>query len=179
MITDEQKATLSPMPYWDDYLCFPQPCWHNIYPGKTTKEDASAIIQADPNLRITGIVNGMILFERINSQGGGLISGSSFSRLVFNLYINEAYENELRLKDAILIYGNPLALHYCFSEGLVADGIYVYFPSNIVARVYDRLNPLTREIYPDSSIVQMEYSASDLVPTDHPWAGYSEEKPSL
>jgi hypothetical protein len=181
MLTDKQKQQLSPMPFWNDYLCFPQPCWHSIVPGKTSMEEALAILQTNANLRITGILKGMIFWERaLNSQAGGLISSDmSTPPFVAKIYIHEASEHGLRMKDAIIIFGTPLALHYVFGEGPKADGVYVYFPSNVIAIVYDMLNPSSREIHPDSSIVQLNYSVSSKVPTEHPWTGYSEVEPSL
>jgi hypothetical protein len=162
MLTDEQKQQLSPMPYWQDYLCFPQPCWHNIRPGKTTMAEALEMIQSDPQLQLNGQREKGFTFRRLSSaQAGGYIETSNVPRhghespgIVYGIYINEAPEHELQVQvqDAITIYGTPLALHYVFTEGPRADGIYIYFTGNVVATVYDLLNPRNRDVYPHSKI---------------------------
>jgi hypothetical protein len=183
MLTDEQKQQLSPMPYWQDYLCFPQPCWHNISPGKTTMAEALEIIQSDPQLQHDGQRESVFTFRRISSaQAGGYIETSNVLRpgherpgIVYGMYINEASEHELQVQDAITIYGMPLALHYVFTEGPRADGIYIYFAGNVVAKVYDLLNPRNPDVYPHSKISQMHYrSFIYKIPTEHPWRGYSQ-----
>lgn len=156
MLTDEQKRQLSPMTYWQDYLCFPQPCWHNIRPGKTTMAEALEIIQSDPQLQLNGQRERVFTFRSLSSaQAGGYIETSNVLRpdherpsIVYGIYINEAPEHELQVQDEITIYGTPLALHYVFTEAPRADSIYLYFAGNVVARVYDLLNPKNRDVYP-------------------------------
>jgi hypothetical protein len=178
MITDEQRQQLSPMPYWDDYLCFPQPCWHNIYPGKTTMAEALEIIQADSQLQITSSRDRVITCERV---GFGFYAGAYFQSssrqlgTVTDIFAYETHEYELHMKDAVTIYGTPLSLYYSFGAGPKTDGIYVRFSSNVVACVYDLDNPTTGLIYPDSSIAQIHYGTIiHEIPTEQPWVGYSD-----
>src|SRR5579859_5318500 len=145
MITDEQLRELSDMPYWDDYLCFPQPCWHNISPGKTTMLEALKIIQADTQLQLDSSRAKVFTWRRVSSQqAGGYIENSHIHPgIVYGIYIVEADEHELRLKDAITIYGTPLALRYVLVEGIGGDGIYIFFSGNVVAKVFYPNNPRT------------------------------------
>ncbi len=180
MLTDEQRHELSDMPYWDDYLCYPQPCWHNISPGKTTLDEAIAIIQADPTLELfhADVPNGRIfMWERTsNPQAGGMISYTipkdKELALIGSLYVSEAPEHELCLKDAISIYGNPIFVSYVISRH---GGIFVDFSGNVIARIYDNLNPTSRDVFPNSSITQLIYSDSvGEVPDKQLWTGYSD-----
>jgi hypothetical protein len=177
MITDEQKQQLSAMPYWDDYLCFPQPCWHRIYPGKTTMVEALDIIQADPQLQLESNRAKVFTWRRVaGPHAAGYIETSHrHPGVVYGIYINEADEHQIRLKDAIAIYGTPLALHFVFGHGPGVDGIAIFFSGNVVAQVYDPLNPRARDVYPNTPIVQMHYwSYIYEIPKEHPWRGFSE-----
>ena len=42
------------------YACTPEPCWHGLRPGLTTREQARAIVQEDP--AITNVVDGPVRF---------------------------------------------------------------------------------------------------------------------
>jgi hypothetical protein len=126
----------------------PQPCWHGIQPGKTTFRQAQAIFRASPD-RITlpnDYLTSTSMRFTLDTRWYGQVYrlGDTASNLDNSLQfiILQPPANTMRLGDALLLFGEPLASVLCPSWPVYppqsGSRIYkgnVFFQGNIEATV--------------------------------------------
>lgn len=127
----------------------PQPCWHGIQPGKTTFEQAKALLAMG---KMEAVYNKASNFEWLewdinplnwhgiadNRKDGhsefhilGKLGNLSLIRFgqPEEIYKQTAFSDELKIGDAIASFGSPSTYSYCYDS--YYGYLYLFFPGNI------------------------------------------------
>ena len=149
--------------WWTSWLIHPvckPPCWHNITPGVTTKDDALRIIEAAPELTITYKTKDAIEWEfnQNKEEEIGWLHISQSEKV--DWLINTSGES-LLLKKVIAAYGNPRLVNPFDCREGKCDTALVYPDLGMLLTVYigntrDNSQPQF-EILPDTDIYRVHF----------------------
>ena len=173
-------------------------CWDGIRPGKTTMQEAEALLQQNPNIAMNFHAQNMVFWTEIlpldpaGRRTGGIITpkadGDSHwdgQSVVANIFFRPWGRHQLSLGDAFFLWGKPVGYStFCQTTARTPSAI-VQFSGNILLEVdaYAQLNrpDLTAAgLTPYSMVRGVTYFAPDyLVPTKQlPWTGFLQFAPN-
>jgi hypothetical protein len=160
----------------DAYQCSPQPCWHQIYPGKTQFKEAQSILQKDSTVKITMFPeNGLCWETAAVANRSCLWSDTNGSVTSIDLDI----DTSLRLGDIVRIFGQPINVMTCWMDTVyVTDKppmfVYIYFSNGTIVRSSSHFPFLGGQLVPDQLIDSIIYDTTPGEPPDIPaWHGFS------
>jgi hypothetical protein len=184
-----------------DTACFP-PCWKGITPGKTTREEALAVIQSLPDVKIDSVKPWSMVTGNDSIQWDFVPqTGDRFGDVFFrnDIVIGFSFvpdKNGLKLNQAIKYLGEPesiLAMYHkqeiryisifisYKSKGVVLLlSINPYNPNKIATLLTDTYVEAFWYIVPDfySELMTSNYIggiAPNILSEDtHPWTGYGD-----
>jgi hypothetical protein len=161
-----------------------QPCWHGIQPGKTTLDQAEAILRADRTLTLEtnsftdpfGKIHYQLCWSRTFApkwEGCASRRGSANP--------NDPIDDivlipDIRLGEVLQVLGEPTGIHLLLGTDTInAD---VYFGNNIrvdTGVIYSALMPAYRyQLTPHQRIVRVTYFRPEQPPRckPYPWPGF-------
>lgn len=154
----------------------PQPCWHGIQPGKTTLDEAEAILRADPLFSDIRREQPVVRFDldwTINSNPiyfGGIRAENN---VVTKIWIMSYWLHDgVPLTDAMLALGSPQSISVC--DGVSGRHATMKFAEKVTLYTELRSTNIALDYLP---IVQSAHYTSDKEPNLHPlsgWRGFSD-----
>jgi hypothetical protein len=107
-VTPETSTTPEiPTIWWETWLIQPvckPPCWQNITPGVTTKDEAVSILKKMPDITITYNVPSGVDWDLVSNKTGGWLGAQN--GIVTSVVLGSAYDN-LTLETVVASYGYP------------------------------------------------------------------------
>ncbi len=166
------------------------PCWHDIQPGKTTIDEAEALLQADHTTLIANVyrlqtqqfaytdhqlcwdIQGRPPWQGCAAASALPVKGGPVTRLDFDLVLDS--NPPFQLGDAIVKFGQPQVALLCSRLGFVYTRI--FFPNNVEVRAINQRDQLRLELTPNMSVYSVRYyypSDEPPYPFDAPpWRGF-------
>ena len=145
-----------------DYQCSPQPCWHEIYPGKTGFQEAQRLLQSDPRVKITAVTVQELCWTISAARLASCLSADTRGLVTL---INLQIDSPLRLGEVFATLGQPLGIRLCHITTITVTSnrplfMDVYFPGgSVVTSGY--FHPFTvGQLTPDQPIDYIRITAS-------------------
>src|SRR5690349_9248452 len=148
--TPSPSATLEiPPNWWISWLAHPvckSPCWQNITPGKTTRDEAIAILEHAPGVVITyDNKDGLSWNFGTKTEEGNIIL--SEDGIVSSIWMDSISDRKLFLKTIVASYGYPKYVKsYDCREGICSTAL----------------------LYPDSGMFLVAFTENKGVSNDAP-----------
>lgn len=99
-----------PQNWWDTWLvnaiCYP-PCWQNITPGVTTVDEAVAILENLPEIKITSKSEFGVSWDFVQNEDEGGTLGVSEDGIVRMIWLASVTDRKLLLKTIVASYNEP------------------------------------------------------------------------
>jgi hypothetical protein len=155
----------------------PQPCWHGIQPGKTTLDEAEAILRADPlfsDIRREQPVVRFHLDWTINSNPvyyGGVHAENNVITKIWIIISPINTHDGVPLMDAILAIGSPQSIFTCI--GMSARGSIVKFSEKLTLTAWFVGEAINLDNW--SFVETAYYTSGEIEPEDYSmqrWRGF-------
>lgn len=99
-----ENSKLWQLTWLDQAICKP-PCWQNITPGLTTRDEVLSILENMPEVKITYSTKDELGWDFDTSTEGGIIRFSESGLVVF-VWLTSTNE-DLQLEKVVAVYGFP------------------------------------------------------------------------
>jgi hypothetical protein len=161
----------------DAYQCEPLPCWHNIYPGKTTLDHAKSILLGDSNIELYTISDHRLCWIEVNSIAKFSSCALTDANGVVET-IHLSIDSVLLLGDTVLKFGQPMTIRFCnitTSYVTTHNSIVVvaYFQAGTRIQSSILPNSPAEQFTPTILIDNIEYTSRPFVLSQNTWRGFS------
>lgn len=179
MLWSRSRSTINTSPLAavlrPDSTC-PQPCWHGIRLGRTTLDEAEALLRNEP-VSFTGLewFEAQMRLGWIMPEGAGAYAyhwpnepGRDVQLIGFRL----AHEAHFRLADALALWGEPVGVTYDTCPNTSPSFLFVGFQGNVSVSVVFNIPAGTfPRITPDLPIATVDYRSVSLTYRSR-WKGF-------
>lgn len=136
MVTGTPESLITWWTLWLDQPACRAPCWQNITPGKTSMEDAVAILENTQDVIITYKGEYGVSWQFSQARTGSGDMSESEDGIVSNIWLGDSPDKDLHFKTIVEEYGNPSFVELYDCQLRMCSTILVYPDIGLLVDAY-------------------------------------------